>query len=120
MRSTSCRVPQFCKVQVNLYSLNGLYSLYRASVLVQYSYNSTHHLGRTGFTVPQCLYSTAITLLLQCAIKLLQIFRTCILQLYLHSRYCPYRLYKASELVDYNFSSISPVVRAAFTEPQAL
>jgi len=41
----------------------GPYSLYRASVPVQYSYTSTPPIGRTAFIEPQCLYSRAIPLL---------------------------------------------------------
>ena len=52
-----------CTVQLYLYSPYGPYSLYRASVPVQYSYTSTPLMGRTACTEPQCLYSTAIPLL---------------------------------------------------------
>jgi len=52
-----------CKVQLYLYSPYGLYGLYRASMPVQYSYTSTPTMGRTAFTEPLCLYSTAIPLL---------------------------------------------------------
>ena len=52
-----------CKVQLYLYSPYGPYGLYRASVPVQYSYNSTPPMGRTACTEPQCLYSRAISLL---------------------------------------------------------
>ena len=52
-----------CTVQLYLYSPYGLYSLYRASVPVQYSYTSTPPMDRTPCTDPQCLYSTAIRLL---------------------------------------------------------
>ena len=52
-----------CTVQLYLYSPYGPCGLYRASVPVQYSYTSTPPMGRTACTEPQCLYSTAITLL---------------------------------------------------------
>ena len=52
-----------CTVQLYLYSPYGPYGLYRTSVPVQYSYTSTPPMGRTAFTEPQCLYSTAIPLL---------------------------------------------------------
>jgi len=53
-----------CTVELYLYSPYGPYGLYRASVHVQYSYTSTHPMGRMTCTVPQCLYSRAIPLLL--------------------------------------------------------
>jgi len=52
-----------CTVQLYLYSPYGPYGLYRASVPVQYSYTSTPPMCRTACTEPQCLYSTAKTLL---------------------------------------------------------
>jgi len=52
-----------CSIQLHLYSPYGPYGLYRASVPVQYSYNSTPPMARTACTEPQCLYSTAIPLL---------------------------------------------------------
>jgi len=52
-----------CTVQLYLYSPYRPYDLYRASVPVQYSCNSTPRIGRTVCTEPQCLYSTAIPLL---------------------------------------------------------
>jgi len=52
-----------CTVQLYRYSPYGPYGLYRASVPVQYSYTSTL-MDRTACTEPQCLYSTAIPLLL--------------------------------------------------------
>ena len=52
-----------CTVQLYLYSPYGPYSLYRASVPVQYSYTSTTLVDRTACTGPQCLYSIAIPLL---------------------------------------------------------
>ena len=43
-----------CTVQLYLYSPYWPYSLYRASVPVQYSYTSTPPMGRTVCTEPQC------------------------------------------------------------------
>ena len=48
-----------CTVHLYLYSPYGPYSLYRASVPVQYSYTSTPPMGRTACTEPQCLYNGA-------------------------------------------------------------
>ena len=44
-----------CTVQLYLYSLYWPYSLYRASVPVQYSYTSTPPMDRMACTEPQCL-----------------------------------------------------------------
>jgi len=52
-----------CTVQLFLYSPYGPYGLYRASVPVQYSYNSAPPMGRTAYKEPQGLYSIAIPLL---------------------------------------------------------
>jgi len=49
-----------CTVQLYLYSPYWPYSLYRASVPVQYSYTSTPPIGRTACTEPQCLYKGAL------------------------------------------------------------
>jgi len=64
--------PSACTVQLYLYSTYGLYGLYIASVPVQYSYTSTPPMGRTVCTEPQCLYSTAIPLLLLWAVRPVQ------------------------------------------------
>jgi len=48
-----------CTVELYLYSPFGPSGLYRASVPVQYSYTSTHPMGRTVCTEPQCLYKGA-------------------------------------------------------------
>ena len=61
-----------CTVQLYLYSSYGPYDLYRASVPVQYSYTSTPPVDRTTCTEPQCLYSTAITLLLLWTVRPVQ------------------------------------------------
>ena len=74
----------------------GPYSLYRASVPVQYSYTSTAPMGRTACTEPQCLYSTAIPLLPLWAVWPVQSLSTCTVQLNLYSPYGPYGLYRAS------------------------
>jgi len=79
-----------CTVQLNLYSPYGPYGLYRASVPVQYSYNSTPPTGRTACRVAQCLYSTAIPLLPLWAVRSLDCFSACTVQLYLYSPYGPY------------------------------
>jgi len=73
-----------CTVHLYLYSPYGPYGLYRASVPVQYSYTSTAPMGRTACTDPQCLYSTAITLLLLEAVQPVQSLSTCTVQLYLY------------------------------------
>jgi len=52
-----------CAVYSYLYSPYGPYTLYRASVPVQDSYNSTPPIDRTAFTEPQCLYSISILLI---------------------------------------------------------
>ena len=53
------------------------YSLYRASVPVQYSYTSTPPMDRTACTEPQCLYSTAIPLLPLWAVQPVQSLSAC-------------------------------------------
>jgi len=85
-----------CTVELYLSSVYGLYSLYRASVPVQYSYNSTPPMGRTPCTEPQCLYSTAIPLLPLWAVRPVQSLSACTVQLYLNPPYGPYGLYRAS------------------------
>jgi len=85
-----------CTLQVYLYSPYGPYSLYRASVPVQYNYNSIPPIGRTACTEPQCLYSTAIPLLPLWAVQLLQSLSSRTVDLYLFSPYGPYSLLRAS------------------------
>jgi len=85
-----------CTVQLYLYSHYVLYSLYRASVPVQYSYTSTLPMGRTACTEPQCLYSTAISLLPLWVVQPVQSLSACTVELYLHSPYGPYGLYRRS------------------------
>jgi len=55
-------------------------------------------MGRTACTEPQCLYSTAITLL----------------------PYGPYGLYRASVPTEYSYNSTPPMDRTACTDPQCL
>ena len=85
-----------CTVQLYLYSPYGPYSLYRASVPVQYSYTSTPPMGRAACTETQCLYSTTILLLPLLAVRSVQSLSACTEQLYLYSPYWPYGLYIAS------------------------
>jgi len=89
-----------CTVELYLYSPYGTYGLYRASVSVQYSYNSTPPMGRTACTEPQCLYSTAIPLLPLWDVRPVQSLGVCTVQLYLYSPYGPYGLYRASVSVE--------------------
>ena len=72
---------------------------------VQYSYTSTPPMGRTACTEPQCLYSTAITLLPLWAVRTVQSLSACTVQLYLYSLYGPYGLYRASVPVEYSYTS---------------
>ena len=74
-----------CTVELYLYSPYGPYGLYRASVPVRYSYTSTPPMGRTACTEPQCLYSTAISLLPLWAVQTVQSLSACTVQLYLYS-----------------------------------
>jgi len=76
----------------------GPYGLYRASVSVKYSYNSTPHMGCTS----------------------LQSLSACTVQLCLYSHYGPYGLYRASVPVKYSYTSTSPTGFTAYTEPQCL
>jgi len=76
-----------CTVQPYLYSPYSLYALYRASVPVQYSYNSTPPIGRTACTEPQCLYSTAIPLLPLLTVLPVQSLSACTVEVYLYSPY---------------------------------
>jgi len=125
-----------CTVQLYLYSPYGTYSLYRASVPVQYSYTSTvqysytftSSIGRTACTDPQCLYSTAILLLPLWAVRPVQTLSACTVQLYLYSPYGTYSLYRASVPVQYSYTSTvqyiytstSSIGLTACTDPQCL
>ena len=80
------------------YSPYALYGVYRAIVPVQYSYISNTPIGRTACTEPQCLYSTAISLLPLWAVL----------------------LYRASVPVQYSYTFPPPMDRTACTEPQYL
>jgi hypothetical protein len=53
-------------------------------------------MGRTACTEPQCLYSRAIPLLTQWAVRPVQSLSACTLELHLYSLYGPYDLYRAS------------------------
>jgi len=53
-------------------------------------------MGRTACTEPQCLYSTAIPLLLLWAVQPVQSLSACTVELYLYSPYGLYSLYRAS------------------------
>jgi len=106
-----------CTVQL---SPHWPYSLYRTSVPVQYSYTSTPPIGCTDCTEPQCLYSTVILLLPSLAVLPVHSLSACTVQLYLYSPYLPYCLYKASEPVQYSYTSTSPIGRTACTKPQCL
>jgi len=66
-----------CTVYLYLYSPYGPYSLYRASVLVQYSYTSSPPMGRTACTEPQCLYSISVPLLPLWAVRTVQSLSAC-------------------------------------------
>ena len=87
---------------------------------VQYSYTSTHPMGRTACTEPQCLYNRAIPLLPLCTVRPVQNLSACTVQLYLYSPYGPYGLYIASVPVQYSYTSTPPMGRTACIEPQCL
>jgi len=130
-----------CRVELYLYTPYGPYSLYRASVPVQYSYISTppmavRHVqslsactvelylyspdGRTACTESQCLYSRAIPLFHLWAIRSVQSLSACTVQLYLYSPYEPNCLYRVSVPVQYSYTSTPPMGRTACTGPQCL
>jgi len=109
-----------CTLELYLYSPYWPYSLYRASVPVQYSYTSTPLIGRTACTEPQCLYTRAIPLLPLLAVRPVQSLSACRVQLYLYTPYWPYGLNRASVSVQYSYTSTSPIGRTACTEPQCL
>ena len=73
--------PSACTIHLYLYSPYGQYELYSASVPVQYSYTSTTPMDCTSYTVPQCLYSTAISLLTLWTVGPVQILSACAVQL---------------------------------------
>jgi len=109
-----------CTVQLYLYYPYGPHGLYRPSVRVQYSYNSTPLMVRTACTEPQCMYSTAIPLLPLWTVRPVQSLSACTLQLYLYSPYGPHGLYRASVPVQYSYTSTPPMGRTACTRPQCL
>jgi len=109
-----------CTVQLYLYYPYGPYGLFRSSVPVQYSYICTPPMCRTACTEPQCLYSTAIPLLPLWAVRPVQNFSACTVELYHYSPYGPYGLYRASVRVQYSYRSTHPLGRTACTEPQCL
>jgi hypothetical protein len=71
-------------------------------------------------TESQCLYSTAINLLLLWAVRPVQSLGAYTVQLYLYSPYGPYGLYRASVPAQYSYTSTPPMDRTACTEPQCL
>ena len=77
-------------------------------------------MARTACTEPQCLYSTAIRLLLLLAVRPVQSLSACTVQLYLYSPYWPYGLYRTSVPVQYSYTSTPPMGHTACTEPQCL
>jgi len=86
----------------------------------EYSYTSTHPMGRTACTQPQCLYSRAIPLLPLWAVRTVYNLSACTVELYLYSPYGPYGLYRASVPVQYSYTSTHPMSRTACTQPQFL
>jgi len=77
-------------------------------------------MGRTTFTEPQYLYSTAILLLPLWAVRPVQSLSACTVHIYLYSPYGPYGLYRASVPVQYSYTSTPAMGRTACTEPQWL
>jgi len=61
----------------------------------KFNYKSTPPMERTAYKKPQCLSSTAITLLPLWAVRLVQRFSECTVQLCLYSPYGPYTLVKS-------------------------
>ena len=88
MGLAACTEPQ-CLYSTAILLPHGPYSLYRASVPVQYSYTGTPPTDRTACIQPQCLYSTAIPLLPLWAVRPVQSLSACTVQLYLYSLYGP-------------------------------
>ena len=77
-------------------------------------------MDHTDCTEPQCLYSTAITLLPLWAVRSTQGLSACTVHLYLYSSYGSYGLYRASVPVQYSYTSNRPMDRTACTDPQCL
>jgi hypothetical protein len=76
-----------CTVWLYLYSHYVPYSLYRASVPVQYSYTSTPRMGHMAWTETKFLYSISIPLLPLLTIRPIQCLSVCTIQIYLYSPY---------------------------------
>jgi len=74
---TACTEPQCLYIIAKRLFPLWAYSLYRASVSIQYSYTSTPPMDRTACTEPQCLYSTAIPLLPLWTVRPVQSLSTC-------------------------------------------
>jgi len=70
--------------------------------------------------VPWSRKSRAIPLLPIWAVLSVQSLSACKVQLHLYSPYGPYGLYRASEPVQYSYTSTPPMDRTACTEPQCL
>ena len=94
-----------CTVQLYLYSSYGPYSLYKTTVPENYSYTSNSPMVRTDSTNHQCLYNTAINLLLLWTVQTVHNLSACTVQLYLYSPYGPCGLYRASVPVQYTYTS---------------
>ena len=80
-------------------------------------------MGRTACTEPQCLYSTAISLLPLWAVRPLQNLSACTVQLYLYSPQCLYSTaipLLPSVPVQYSYTCTPSMGRTACTEPQCL
>ena len=91
-------VPRSWKSRAILLLPYGPYSLYRASVPVQYSYTSTP------------LWT----------VQPVQSLSACTVQLYLYSPYGPYSLYRASVPAQYSYTSTPTMDRPACTDSQCL
>ena len=74
-----------CTVELYFFSPYWPYYLYRTSMPVKYSCNSTPPIGRTACTEPQCLYSRAILLLPLLTVRPEQSLSACTVQLYVYS-----------------------------------
>jgi len=109
-----------CKLQLILYSPYGPYGLYRASVPLEYSYNTSHTRVHTHCTEPQWLYSTSKLLLPLCALQTAQNHIACTIQLHLNSPFGPYTLNRASVPLQY-ISTTCPIMgRTKFRDISSL
>jgi len=77
-------------------------------------------MGRTVCTEPQCLYSTAIPLLLLWIVRPVHTLSDSTVEPYLYSPYGPYGLYRTSVPVRYSYTSTPPIDRTVCTDPQCL